>query len=42
MFNNNILLHELIPSHNTFITSGVSNPVSAPKNDADYAVLDPR
>jgi adenosylcobinamide amidohydrolase len=36
------LLHERIPSHNTFITSGVSNPVSAPKNDADSTVSDPR
>jgi len=42
MFKEDILLHELVPSHNTFITSGVSNPVSAPKNGADSTVSDRR
>jgi hypothetical protein len=42
MFNEDILVHEHIPSHDTVITSGVSNPVSASKTDADSTVSDPR
>ena len=41
MFNEGILLYEITSSHNTLITSGVSNPVSNTNNEAARAVSEP-
>lgn len=42
IFNDDILFQKPIPFHHTFITSGVSNPVSASKYNAVIAVSDRR
>ena len=42
MFNDDILFRRPIPSHHTFITSGGSNPVFAPKYNTFIAVSERR